>query len=195
MTAFTIDKIGKEQDKILMNIEKGSEPYLTEKKLGNILQVLFPHSTIIYDRLLSKEIKLRPDYLIKEERLIVEFQGSQHYTKGFQVFKDSERITIFESLGFKVIEIPYFIQPTKDILSLLFGDYTGVEPEDMSNEYECGFIHPLSLSFGDFCSSGLNKAENFIKSLPVKEHNDILRSMEKRAEINKIPIEFYNPLS
>lgn len=192
---FTIDNIGKEQDKILMKVEKGSEPYLTEKKLGHILRVLFPCSTIIHNKPLSKEIKLRPDYLIKEEKLIVEFQGSQHYTKGFQVFKDSERIILFESLGFKVIEIPYFIQPTKDILSFLFCDYTGVEPEDMSNGYECGFIHPMSLSFGDFCSSGLDKAENFIRNLPIKERNDIFRSMEKRADVNKIPVEFYNPLS
>lgn len=39
---ISIEKMGKEQDAFLLSIEKGKEPWLTEKSLGVILQELFP---------------------------------------------------------------------------------------------------------------------------------------------------------
>ncbi len=96
-------------------------------------------------------------------------------------------------MGYDVIQFPYIIQPPKNILEFLFGDYTCIEIHDMSNGFECGFIHPGALSLGDFSLAGMVKAKNFIDILPQKEMDDVLKSMVNRSITNGVPVTVYNP--
>lgn len=98
---IAINKISKEQDKYLLSIDK--EIWCTEKKLGTILQELFEKDNIIYNKKLFP--KIIPDYCISNNniKLIIEFQGYQHYTNPKNVYNDIIR---FEKLSKEGCQLP-----------------------------------------------------------------------------------------
>jgi len=59
--------------------------------------------------------------------MIVEFDGLPHYTNPDVIEKDINNKKIYESCGYKVVRIPYFIQLSNDAVKLLFG-VTVAEP-------------------------------------------------------------------
>lgn len=58
---------------------------------------------------------------VKKKRLIIEFDGLQHYTNPENIRKDRKNQAIYEGEGFKVIRIPYFINLTKEVIQEMFG--------------------------------------------------------------------------
>ena len=65
--------------------------------------------------------KYRPDYRNDDLMLIVEYDGLQHYTSPDVILGDTVKSQFYESLGYKVVRIPYFIQLTSDSVEKLFG--------------------------------------------------------------------------
>ena len=53
--------------------------------------------------------------------MIIEFDGLPHYTKPDIIYKDAYLTNLYESLGYKVVRIPYFIQLTNKVVEKLFG--------------------------------------------------------------------------
>lgn len=97
--------------------------------LGDYLTLLFPGKEWIHNKAFGKRdgksFLIRPDYLCEEDKLIVEFDGLQHYTDLEQIKKDFENQAIYEAHRFKVVRIPYFIQLTKEVIQKMFG----IEPQ------------------------------------------------------------------
>ena len=62
----------------------------------------------------------RPDYRSEKLKLIIEFDGLPHYTNPIQILKDIERVELYESFGYKVVRIPYFIQLSNEVVKQLF---------------------------------------------------------------------------
>lgn len=93
--------------------------------LDDYLPLLYPGKTWIHDKPFGKRdgesYRIRPDFLCEEEKLIIEFDGLQHYTNPLNIRRDKENQTIYESYGFKVIRIPYFINLTTDVVREMFG--------------------------------------------------------------------------
>ena len=93
--------------------------------LDDYLPFLYPDKTWIHDKPFGKRgeqsYRIRPDFLCEEEKLIIEFDGLQHYTNPLNIRKDRENQAIYESFGFKVIRIPYFINLTTDVVKEMFG--------------------------------------------------------------------------
>ena len=94
--------------------------------LEEYLAVIFP--TIkdwVHDRALGevagRTIRSRPDYRSEQLKLIIEFDGLQHYTKPDKVQKDAELTTTYQSLGYTVARIPYFIQLSNKAVKTMFG--------------------------------------------------------------------------
>jgi len=89
------------------------------------LEVLYPGKTWIHDKPFGKRngksYQIRPDYLCEEMKLIIEFDGLQHYTNPENVRKDRENQQVYEGFGYRVIRIPYFIQLTKSVVKEMFG--------------------------------------------------------------------------
>lgn len=89
------------------------------------LEVLYPGKTWIHDKPFGKRgdktYRIRPDYLCEEEKIIIEFDGLQHYTNPENIIKDKNNQKIYESFGYKVIRIPYFIQITNEVAKEMFG--------------------------------------------------------------------------
>lgn len=93
--------------------------------LEEYLAVIFPAvNDWIHDRALGEVaghmIRSRPDYRSEQLKLIVEFDGLQHYTKPDKVQKDIDLTTTYQSLGYKVTRIPYFIQLSNKAVKTLF---------------------------------------------------------------------------
>lgn len=64
--------------------------------------------------------RLRPDYRSEKLKLIVEFDGLQHYQQPDTIQKDKENKEFYEKLGYKVVRILYFIQLSKSAVKTLF---------------------------------------------------------------------------
>lgn len=89
------------------------------------LEILYPGKTWVHDRPFGKHgnktYRIRPDYLCEEEKIIIEFDGLQHYTNPKNIIIDQNNQAIYESFGYKVIRIPYFIQITNEVAKEMFG--------------------------------------------------------------------------
>jgi hypothetical protein len=93
--------------------------------LDEYLKVIFPNTEDwIHDKSLGiidgKSYRTRPDYRSESLRLIVEFDGLQHYTKPDRIESDAKTTGIYNDLGYTVVRIPYFIQLTNRAVSTLF---------------------------------------------------------------------------
>ncbi len=64
--------------------------------------------------------RLRPDYRSEKLKMIIEFDGFPHYRQPNVIKKDSESRKFYESLNYKVVRIPYFIQLSKSAVKVLF---------------------------------------------------------------------------
>jgi hypothetical protein len=114
-TAELAKKAGKDKDTGLYRT--GLEEYLI---------TIFPHiSDWVHDKPLGevngKLYRSRPDYRSEQLKMIVEFDGLQHYTKPDIIEKDFRLTEIYTQLGYKVVRIPYFIQLTNKAVKTLFG--------------------------------------------------------------------------
>jgi Protein of unknown function (DUF559) len=94
--------------------------------LEDYLRVIYPEiSDWIHDKALGEvngtKFRSRPDYRSEQLKLIIEFDGLQHYTKPDIIEKDYRLTELYTHLGYEVIRIPYFIQLTKKAVKTLFG--------------------------------------------------------------------------
>ena len=97
--------------------------------LDEYLSVIFPGSEWIHDTSFGVHgginYRIRPDYRCDTLKIIVEFDGLQHYQKPDIIRKDRENQIIYEQFGYKVVRIPYFIQLTNKVVFELFGVKVG----------------------------------------------------------------------
>ena len=113
-TAELAKKAGKDKDTGLHRT--GLEEYL---------KVIFPEiNDWIHDKALGEingiKFKSRPDYRSENLKMIIEFDGLQHYTKPDIIEKDYRLTSVYTELGYKVVRIPYFIQLTNKAIKTLF---------------------------------------------------------------------------
>lgn len=71
--------------------------------------------------------QFRPDYRSERHKLIIEFDGDQHYRSARHVIEDGARDQALTGAGYRVIRIPYFVQMTEPVIGQLLGGLiTGV---------------------------------------------------------------------
>ncbi|MBO4441668.1 DUF559 domain-containing protein [bacterium] len=128
--------------------------------LEEYLKVIFPNTNDwIHNKALGKGYKIRPDYRSDSLKLIIEFDGLQHYTNPKNIEKDDKNTKIYKSCGYKVVRIPYFIQLTNKAVEQMFG----VKVKEPLFD---GKIPSLSISNSPafLCPAGLQRmAEEFAK--------------------------------
>lgn len=103
----------------------------------------------------------RPDYRSEKLKLIVEFDGLQHYTKPDIIEKDIKTTELYKNFGYTVVRIPYFIQLSNNAVKTLFD-------VDASEELFDETIPSLGVNGQNtpayLCPAGLNRmAEEFMK--------------------------------
>ena len=100
---------------------------LPRTSLRAYLDVIFPkiddwvHDKPIGMKLDGKKLRIRPDYLSDKLKMVVEFDGTQHYEKPDVMRRDLGNTEAYRRLGYKVVRIPYFIQLTQAAVKTLFG--------------------------------------------------------------------------
>lgn len=97
--------------------------------LKDYLEVIFPCNTFEYNISLKKDElpsgveykRYKCDALCRDLKLVVEFDGLNHYIDSHSVLNDVKRDSWFESIGYKTIRIPYWIQLSQNVVRDLFG--------------------------------------------------------------------------
>ena len=109
---------------IKAGIDRGTGLHRTG--LNEYLKVIFPNvDDWVHDKVLgltvnNKVCRKRPDYRSEKLKMIVEFDGIQHYTMPDRIKNDVLSTKFYESLGYKVVRIPYFIQLTNKAVKYFF---------------------------------------------------------------------------
>jgi len=157
------------------------DEYLTEKSLG--LFLLRFQKEIIHNRNLTVEdFTFRPDYVIKDIKLVVEFNGYHHYTNPSQILKDKKKRIILEQNNFTFVEIPYFVQLDEIVIKLLFSKFN-IDTSKF-NSYPHGFIDKNALLPASFCTLGVKRFYNDLEYF-INVKDDILRCFRTLEESGK----------
>ncbi len=93
--------------------------------LDTYLKAIFPDvNDWVHNRVIKGVVGMakgkRPDYRSEMLKLIIEFDGVQHYTDPQKIWDDEEKTAAFMELGYRVVRIPYFIQLTNEAVMELF---------------------------------------------------------------------------
>lgn len=131
-------------------------------------RVIFPDvSDWIHDSTIPNSGKrCRPDWRSESLKLIVEFDGVQHYQSPTQIMRDNERTEFYQGLGYKVVRIPFFIQLSNSAVEILFGVKVN---EPLFNET----LYP-SMNVGEkctpafMCPAGIERMAKELKEYPVQ---------------------------
>lgn len=166
--------------------------------LNEYLEVIFPN---INDWIHNKQIgklqdgsicRNRPDYRSESLKLVIEFDGLQHYQSPSKILKDYENTKIYKSLGYNVVRIPYFIQLTNKAVKTLFN--VDVDIKLFDNKYQSlGFENAPAI----LCPAGITRMANEFKLFPEQYYvnlkylkslnNDFLTGVSLlEKEFNKI---------
>lgn len=131
--------------------------------------------------------QIMPDFQSTELKMIIEIDGDRtnkpggHFTSKEKAEDDIRRKKIFESLGYKVIAIPPYIQLDASMIK----HYFGINYEDIlyPAATEHGFSHPEISLPTSFCKLGLDRFLNDMTTFPVTVKQKILDTLRKRVEI------------
>lgn len=129
------------------------------------LKEIFPNvDDWVHDKSIKElGIRTRPDYRSETLKMIVEFDGLQHYTNPENIIKDIEKTKVYESHGYEVVRIPYFIQLTREVIIELFG--VDVCKEMFDSKYPSMSVKNKNTP-AYMCSSGVERMNEEFKRFP-----------------------------
>jgi len=121
---------------------------------------------------------IRPDIVLKKEKIVIEYDGPTHFTNNETVLKDIDKDEIYKKHGYSVIRIPFFIELGLEEIQILFGKCEA----EIASFYSSGFIHKNVVLPASFTERGLKRFRREIKKY-VKNEN--IRSRFWNTLINK----------
>jgi hypothetical protein len=131
------------------------EDYLTEASLGRFLRERLDGDVIADSVVPDLRRRFRPDYRSERHRLVVEFDGDQHYRSAGHVLRDQERDVVLRAAGYSVVRIPYFVQLDATTIAQLFGSL--VTDRSAFKRFPHGFIAEKVVMPADFCELGVQR--------------------------------------
>lgn len=148
--------------------------YLTEDLLSSSLQQIIPGQWIHDKKFIGRT---RPDFRNDAVKLIVEFDGSTHYTSAKRIVADKAKDFAESQAGYKVVRIPYFVQLSAQTIKLLFS----IDVK-WTQTYQHGFIDKNCILPADFCELGISKFKADLKRFSLFKV-EILESLERKIQI------------
>ena len=148
--------------------------------LDTYLKVIFPNTKDwIHDKRVPNCIKnTRPDYRSESLKLIIEFNGLDHYTKPNIILKDIEKEKMYKDMGYKVVQIPFFIQLTNQAVEKMFG---GIVKEQLFDGNVPSLLICDKCTPAYLCPLGIKRmAEDFQK---YPEQYDVNMSSMKKEDL------------
>lgn len=131
--------------------------FINEKRVGTYLEQNIS-TNIVGNKKYFSDTSKRPDFVLPDQKLIVEFDGIQHYTVAKTIKKDK----LFEEHiknkypQWKLVRIPYYVQFDSETTGFYFRF-----PIDF-NFYPHGFHNTRIAYPADFCPPGQTR---FIKEM------------------------------
>lgn len=112
----------RETDELAKKAGIDNDTGLFRTGLPTYLKEIYPRVTDwVHDKVIPHSGRLlRPDYRSETLKMIIEFDGFPHYQQPDTIKKDGESKAFYETLGYKVVRIPYFIQLSKSAVKVLF---------------------------------------------------------------------------
>jgi very-short-patch-repair endonuclease len=132
--------------------------YLTEISLGQLLRKRVDTTFVANQPVRDLGRRFRPDYHSEAHKLVVEFDGDQHYRSARVILGDVERDAFFTENGFHVIRIPYFVQLSRAVIAHLSGDIANATSDFLN--FPHGFIASTVVMPADFCELGIARFED-----------------------------------
>lgn len=171
------------------NIEKG------ESSLKDWLEYIFPGESVVYDSAIPKDIwkgrsdkyssfevtweRFRPDARIESLSIVVEFNGPDHYRVPSVMLQDVNKEVICKQLGYKVVQIPYFVQLSPETVKYYF-DVEITDGCDLPSGFYSTSDKDTDLNPympACFCSMGWNRFTYELKELPETTRYEIINSL------------------
>ncbi len=158
-----------------------TDHYLNKNSLKDFLFDFIHDTEIAMNKKVPNSIiNNRPDFRIEELKTIIEFNGKSHYTNPQTIISDFKKRRIYSSMGYRVFEIPYWIQLDRKVINFIF--QTEVERDFTS--YPHGFISKDCPLPCDYCDLGnkrfLNEMFLWYTVLGEKESLKIKQSLIKK---------------
>jgi len=181
----------RENGELAKKAGKDKDTGLHRTGLEDYLKVIFPdNNDWIHDKALGevngKCVRSRPDYRSEKLKLIIEFDGLQHYTKPDIIEKDFRLTELYTCLGYKVVRIPYFIQLTNKAVKTLFGIEVAEElfDETIPSLGINGLNTPAYL-----CPAGIKRMAEEFKKFP-EQYQANIEFLKKQNDPYKSGVEF-----
>jgi len=134
--------------------------------LEKYLKVIFPdvNDWVYNSKVPNSTRKFQPDYRSESKKLIVEYDGLPHYVNPDSILNDIEKKQYHESMGYKVVNIPYFIQLSNNAVKELFGVDVKEELFDEKKYPSLGINGRCSPAY--LCSAGVERMAQEFKRFP-----------------------------
>lgn len=151
--------------------------------LEEYLKVIFPDiDDWIHDKpigtLNQRRSAWRPDYRSEKLKMIIEFDGLQHYTNPQNILADKLKTEEYQKAGYRVIRIPYFIQLTNQVVKTIFN-------VDITTPLFDPTVASMSIHWGNtpafLCPAGIKRMAKEFKQFPEQY---IVNSMALKMENN-----------
>lgn len=156
--------------------------FITEKNFREyVLDKLFPNQEWVCNKTFEGGGLFRPDFRCEKLKLIVEFDGYQHYTQSKVISRDEKKKALFESLGYRVVNFPYWLQPDENVLSILFKGFSCDFKQQFSNSHQ-GFMSDAFTDVlpADFCERGIARFEKELSMLDKTTLMRVYWSLDKK---------------
>jgi len=149
--------------------------------LDEYLKVIFPKThDWIHDKSIGEingvKYRIRPDYRSESLKMIIEFDGLQHYTKPDIIEKDIRNTKLYESAHYRVVRIPYFIQLSRKAVKTLFD--IDVEKELFNDKISSLGIHGINTP-AYLCPAGVERMAKDFRKFP-EQYKTNMRFMKSQ---------------
>jgi len=167
------------------------EGYLTQEKLEKALKQIIQH-----DDWLGREVYINRyqrwdmSFKVNNQVFVVEFDGDSHYRNPQTIRSEREKNAIAESLGQKVIRIPYWVQLTTETLKHFFQI-----DHQIKQDFPHGFIDKKAMLPASFCELGMKRFDNEICMLPQRVMKQVLDSLKGQMAMHHRDFVIYERLS
>ena len=173
-------------------------PFHDEKKLVQTANLFFNRSLVetqksFYYEPTNKRKRYQVDCLIEKRKIIIEYDGPDHYRNIWKIKKDKQRYNYFKDLGYKVIVFPYYCALTKDMAKeyLFPDDFSEKKYIQMLKEV-CNVNHESELQGpgwsdttgldnppANFIKPGIDRFLKELKDLPNSQKHGIIFSLQE----------------
>lgn len=128
------------------------------------------------------------DCVALEAKVVIEYEGPNHYCDVWKSQRDDKRLLFFKSQGFTFLRWPYFCQLTRDVATYFFGDYKedayleciasvyGVKSDN--NILACGF-HTTENTPSNYTYLGVNRFITELSELPIVVKTQVAESLRR----------------